>query len=67
LRRLHAMTTIPGPAIQPEKTALSPLNTILPGWEQLPAERQRELVMSLAAMVVKRLDTAQLPQAVSDD
>ncbi len=55
------MNTIPPPAIRLEKiTVLPTLNTVLPGWEQLPAERQRELVMSLAAMVVKRLATAQL-------
>lgn len=27
----------------------------LPRWEQLPTERQRELILTLAALVVKRL------------
>lgn len=62
------MNTIPPPAIRPEKNTVLPLlNTVLPGWEQLPPERQRELVMSLAAMVVKQLDTVQLPQEVGND
>jgi hypothetical protein len=62
------MNTPPAPVIRPEKSiALSPLNTSLPGWEQLAAERQRELVMSLAAMVVKQLATAQLRQEVKDE
>jgi hypothetical protein len=62
------MKTIPTPAIRPEKSTVLPrLKAVLPGWEQLTPERQRELVMSLAAMVVKQLDTVQLPQEVGND
>jgi hypothetical protein len=62
------MNTALTPVIWPEKRPTLPLlNTALPGWKQLPAERQRELVLSLAAMVVKQLATDQLPQEVGDD
>lgn len=43
-------------AIRPEKPSLqlTPSDP-LPRWEHLPPERQRELVMTLAAMLIKRL------------
>ena len=37
----------------PAGTSQTPL--LLPCWEQLPPERQRELILTLAAIVVKRL------------
>ena len=62
------MDTIPPPATRPERNSvLAASKTVLPGWEELPSERQRELVLSLAAMVVKRLTTIQHPQEMSDD
>jgi hypothetical protein len=62
------MNPVPPSIIQPEQSPARPaLNTALPSWTQLPAERQRELVMSLAAMLVKRLATSQLDQEVKDD
>ena len=62
------MNPVPPLIIQPEQSPTLPaLNTSLPGWEQLPAERQRELVLSLAAMVVKQLTHFQACQEVKDD
>ena len=62
------MKTIPPPNIQREQSPILPcLNTVLPGWEQLPLERQRELVLSLAAMLVKRLAAAPTQPEVDDD
>ena len=44
------------PTLCPERLE-TPGQTLptLPRWEQLPTERQRELVRTLAALVVKRL------------
>ncbi len=40
----------------------------LPQWEQLPPERQRELVMLLATLLLKRLPSQELTrEEVSDD
>jgi hypothetical protein len=62
------MNPVPPSIIQPEQSPARPaLNTALPSWIQLPAERQRELVLSLAAMLVKQLATVRLPQEVDDD
>ncbi len=40
----------------------------LPQWKQLPPERQRELVMLLATLLLKRLPSQELTrEEVSDD
>jgi hypothetical protein len=44
------------PAIQPgNPTRKQKTGAPFPGWEQLPAECQRELVTTLAMMLIKRL------------
>ena len=40
-----------------------PTPASLPRWEQLPAERQRELVLTLATMLLKRLPAPRLTAA----
>jgi hypothetical protein len=62
------MNPVPLPVTQSEQGPAWPvLKTSLPGWTQLPAERQHELVLSLAALLVKHLSTVQLSEEVADD
>lgn len=42
---------------QPISRPHQAIATPLPRWEDLPGERQRELIMTLAAILVKRLAT----------
>ena len=50
------MTPQTQPTARPESPAPPcPPRLSLPGWEQLPAERQRDLVLTLAAILLKRL------------
>jgi hypothetical protein len=62
------MTLLPNPA-QPtaKRTEAFPAMTTLPQWEQLRPEYQRELVMTLAAMLVKELPVHRVGQREASD
>ncbi len=63
------MTPQTHPSVRPESPTAPPVSRLsLPSWNQLPAERQRDLVLTLAAILIKRLPRPRLtpPEAPHD-
>jgi hypothetical protein len=57
------MNCSPVPNIPPRGSILRiPPNDVLPPWEQLPPQRQRELIIALAVILVKRLPGKEHPE-----